>query len=162
MWQMIKLFSRQSTEAPELLSSQLFDQNTTYPAILRDLANAKHEIVIESPFISPRRAEALYPSFRKAAKRGVLLIINTRHPDEHDGEYVHYAAEVITRLQEMGTKVLFTGGHHRKLAIFDRSVLWEGSLNLLSQTDSCEIMRRISSEVLAQEMIRFTGLDKYI
>jgi phosphatidylserine/phosphatidylglycerophosphate/cardiolipin synthase-like enzyme len=159
---MINLFSRPSTDAMELLTSRLYDQNTTYPAFLRDLANAQYEIVIESPFISPKRAQALYPSFRKAAKRGVLLTINTRHPDEHDGVYAHYAADVISRLQEMGAKVLFTGGHHRKLAIFDRSVLWEGSLNLLSQTDSCEIMRRISSEVLAQEMIRFTGLNKYI
>jgi hypothetical protein len=54
------------------------------------------------------------------------------------------------------------GGHHRKLAIIDRRLLWEGSLNMLSQNDSCEIMRRIESNSLATQMIHFARLDKYL
>ena len=159
---MFRLFTRSSTDASDLLSSRLYDETKTYPAFLRDLANARSEVIIESPFISRKRANALYPSFRAAAKRGVLLVISTRHPNEHEGVHARYAAEAISKLQDLGVMVLFTGGHHRKLAIFDRSILWEGSLNLLSQTGSCEIMRRISSVTLAQEMIKFTGLDKFV
>jgi hypothetical protein len=71
------------------------------------------------------------------------------------------ASQAIAVLQDIGAEVLFTGGHHRKLAILDRRVLWEGSLNILSQNDSCEIMRRIESEELAREMYYFVGLDKF-
>ena len=51
-----------------------------------------------------------------------------------------------------------TYGHHRKLAIIDRSILYEGSLNILSQNDSLEIMQRIEPEELARQMIDFMWL----
>jgi hypothetical protein len=58
--------------------------------------------------------------------------------------------------------VLYTAGHHRKLAILDRSILWEGSLNILSQNSSSEIMRRIQSAELAWQMAHFTKLDAHL
>jgi hypothetical protein len=65
-------------------------------------------------------------------------------------------------LQKLGAIVLFTGDHHRKLAIVDQRILYEGSLNILSQNDSCEVMRRIHSEQLAIQMIEFIGIRKFI
>jgi hypothetical protein len=38
-------------------------------------------------------------------------------------------------LQKLGVQVLYTSGHHRKLAIIDREILYEGSLNIPSQND---------------------------
>jgi hypothetical protein len=69
------------------------------------------------------------------------------------------ASIAIHTMQQMGVRVLYTVKHHRKLAIID-DVLWEGSLNILSQNDSCEIMRRIKSRSLVMEMVRFLGLLK--
>ena len=68
----------------------------------------------------------------------------------------------ISTLLDLGVKLLFTGGRHRKLVIIDRSILWEGSLNALSQNSSCEVMRRIESETLAKQMIEFAGLRKFV
>ncbi|MBL8121837.1 hypothetical protein JNM87_03745, partial [Candidatus Saccharibacteria bacterium] len=87
--------------------------------------------------------------------RHIKITVNTRHPSEHNAPYDAQAWEAIHQMQELGIEVLFTGGHHRKLAIFDRAVLWEGSLNALSQNDSCEVMRRIESKQLAHQMIDF-------
>jgi hypothetical protein len=57
---------------------------------------------------------------------------------------------------------LCSGNHHRKLAIIDREILWEGSLNILSQNNSREIMRRIEDAETTQQMFRFLALNKYI
>jgi hypothetical protein len=65
-------------------------------------------------------------------------------------------------LQHMGVQVLYTGYHHRKLAILDRAILYEGSLNILSQNKSSEVMRRIESVSLAWQMVRFTGIDRFL
>jgi len=63
----------------------------------------------------------------------------------------------------MGVQVLLcTGNHHRKLAILDRNILWEGSLNILSQRHSREIMRRIENEELSLEMFNFLKLQKFL
>lgn len=158
---MFRFHARHTAGANDLLTSQLFDQNSFYPALERDLSKATSEVIIESPFISHKRINALYPSFRALAKRGVVIVINTRHPSEHD-EYAPQAAQSLAKLQDLGVKLLYTGGHHRKLAIVDRRILWEGSLNILSQGDSCEIMRRVTSDTLAEQMIRFIGIGRFL
>lgn len=65
-------------------------------------------------------------------------------------------------MQEKDVLVLYTGKLHRKLAIIDNEIMWEGSLNILSQNDSCEIMRRIVSDVLARQTIEFVGIDRFM
>ena len=142
--------------------SRLYDQNTFYAAFERDLLRANSEVIIESPFITERRMRVLMPIFQKLAKRGVNIIINTRHPEEHEGEYIQQATDSIAALQDLGAIVLYTGRLHRKLAIIDRKVFYEGSLNILSYSDSCEIMRRVTSPKKAEELLDFIGLTKYV
>ena len=72
------------------------------------------------------------------------------------------ANEAISALQDIGVLVLYTDTHHRKLAVIDHKILYEGSLNILSQNMSCEIMRRVESAELVAQMTRFVGLDKYL
>ena len=62
----------------------------------------------------------------------------------------------ISYFEGLGAQVLLVkGSHHRKLAIIDQKILWEGSLNILSQSYSREFMRRIDSKVLSREMFTF-------
>ncbi len=157
-----RLLQRFKTPPSDLLTSQLYNEQTFYRAFLRDLNSCISEAVIESPFITSNRVGSLLPIFEKMRSRQVKITVNTRHPSEHDAPYDGQAQEAIERMQEMGIEVLFTGGHHRKLAVLDRRMLWEGSLNILSHYDSCEIMRRIESEELAQQMIDFAKLNKFL
>ena len=72
------------------------------------------------------------------------------------------AEEAVRRLQELDVRVMYTVKHHRKLAIIDDEILWEGSLNILSQNDSCEIMRRSVSAQLANQMLSFIGARRWL
>lgn len=153
---------RKSQDSSSLLSSRLLNQDDFYKTIEKDLAWAQHEVIIESPFLSYKRVNYLLPIFRKLTQRNVRIIINTKPPEKQDVGYQWQAEECIIALQRLGVEVLITGGHHRKLAIIDRQILYEGSLNILSQNESCEIMRRIHSEQLATQMINFIGISKFI
>jgi phosphatidylserine/phosphatidylglycerophosphate/cardiolipin synthase-like enzyme len=152
----------QRVNADDLLVSKLYDQDSFYDAFTKDLKNAKSQVIIESPFMTTRRVNLLIPMFITLRKCGVQLVINTKPIDEHEPGLYAQAEQAIAMLQVLGVLVLFTGGHHRKLAIIDREVVWEGSLNILSQNDSCEIMRRIESKDLAREMLRFIKLGKFL
>lgn len=156
---MINLFNR--TAPTDLLTSKLHDQDSFYPAFIKDLSKCKHEVIIESPFLTRRRLSLLMPVFEKLKSKRVKIIVNTRDPLTCDVEYMRDEAfGVVSKLQHLGVQVLYTGNHHRKLAILDRHILWEGSLNILSQNDSCEVMRRIESTQLAWQMAHFIGIDK--
>src|ERR1700683_709647 len=154
------LFRKQSSEA--LSKSRLFDQSQFYQAFARDLGRCRKEIVIESPFITIKRTATLLPIFRTLERRGVKVVLNTRDPREHDSFMRTEADGALAMLREFGVRILLTGGHHRKLAVLDRKVLWEGSLNILSHADSCEIMRRIESPTLANEMLSFTRIKSHL
>lgn len=159
---MFSFFQKNRIGAPELLISGLYSNDTFYKEFARDLNRCRSEVIIESPFIARKRINMLMPLIQKARKRGVRVIVNTRDPREHGSPFNAYAIDALVELEEMGARVFFTGGHHRKLAIFDRAILWEGSLNILSQNDSCEIMRRTHSLELAAQMIKFIKLDKLL
>jgi len=157
---MFRLFSR-TTDTQGLCTSRLFNNETFYKTFTSDLRYTRRRVYIESPFITKRRIDELLPIIEGLRYRGIEVTVNTRCPDEHDGEYIGQATDGIEAMQELGVRVLYTVRHHRKLAVID-DVLWEGSLNILSQNDSCEVMRRIVSSALADEMLRFTGAAKYV
>lgn len=142
-------------------SSQLYDQTTFYKAFVHDLQHARSRVIIESPFITKRRMMMLLPIIRRLRVKRVHVIINTKPFEEHEQTYQNQAMWAVGVMQDIGVEVLMTGGHHRKLAIIDDDVLWEGSLNILSQNDSCELMRRIHSTESVKEMVLFTGIKKW-
>jgi phosphatidylserine/phosphatidylglycerophosphate/cardiolipin synthase-like enzyme len=146
----------------ELSTTTLFNQNTFYPAFQKTLHSCRQELIIESPFITMKRINSLLSEFTRLRQQSVNIIVNTRPPEEHDEYLRSQAEEAVELLLSMDVQILYTGGHHRKLAIIDRKILWEGSLNILSQNDSCEIMRRTESDKLASEMINFTGIRTFI
>jgi phosphatidylserine/phosphatidylglycerophosphate/cardiolipin synthase-like enzyme len=157
---MFSILKRQNGQT-DLIGSKLFSDSDFYPAFQKDLQKCQHEVIIESPFMTRRRLDSLLPILQKLKARRVRVIINTRDPLSCDDNYMREdASRAISTLQHMGVQVLFTGKHHRKLAILDRNILWEGSLNILSQNDSCEIMRRTESTPLAWQMIQFIVIDK--
>jgi phosphatidylserine/phosphatidylglycerophosphate/cardiolipin synthase-like enzyme len=156
---MLGIFRKPS--ASHLLTSKLYDNQAFYPALERDLLSCKQNVLIESPFLTTRRLNTLRPVLRKLVSRGVRIVVNTRDPHEHEGILLYEAQQSVAILQGMGVEVLYTGNHHRKLVICDRTILWEGSLNVLSQNTSCEVMRRIASQELAVQMLKFIKLEKY-
>lgn len=147
----------------ETFRSELFNNDTFYAAFARDLRGSFEEVIIESPFITLRRLRVLLPIFSQLINRGVSAVVNTRDPREEDNAFWSREAQIaIDLLQRTGVTVLYTVGHHRKLAIIDNHILWEGSLNILSQHDSCEVMRRIASEQEAARMKDFINLTQFL
>ena len=140
---------------------QMYDEQSFYRAFQKDLYSARKSVIIESPFITLRRIEELLPVITKLRRKGVSVTVNTRNPIEHEEEYEMQALIAVEKLQGLGVKVLYTVKHHRKLAIIDGMVAWHGSLNILSQHDSCEIMWRVASEGIADQLLGFIKLTKY-
>lgn len=158
-----KRSNRSNNASPDLATSILYDEATFYKQFILDLSAVSEEVIIESPFISSKRMSKLRPIFEKLINKGVKVFVLTRNPKEHSEEYEIQSEDEIRYFESIGVQVLLcVGNHHRKLAILDRKILWEGSLNILSQTYSREIMRRIDSESLSDEMFKFLKLGKWV
>ena len=138
----------QNTPPSDLAVSILYDERTFYNRFRQDLSEAKREVIIESPFITASRLDTFKLLFEKLVKKGVEIIIITKDPQELDLLLSEQSEAGIRYFESLGAQVLLCEGHHRKLAMVDRNILWEGSLNILSQTHSREFMRRIESKKL--------------
>jgi phosphatidylserine/phosphatidylglycerophosphate/cardiolipin synthase-like enzyme len=146
-----------------MIKTSLHDEKTFYRAFLIDLETSQKEVIIESPFITSERMRLLWPSLRGLIKRGVKVYIVTRDPREHTEDYEDQSEIQIQELEAVGIQVfLCRGNHHRKLAIIDRKILWEGSLNILSQIKSREFMRRLEGGGFAGDLFHFIGYEKYL
>jgi len=143
--------------------SSLFDEKSFYPAFTVDLENSKREVIIESPFITTERMTTLWPVFLGLIDRKVKVYIMTRSPVEHTLIYAQQSEIEIQKMEAVGIQVLLcVGNHHRKLAIIDRNIAWEGSLNILSQTKSREIMRRLEGDGFAVDLFNFIGYERFL
>ncbi len=153
---------RHKTSPDDLLTSKLYDETCFYHAFLKDLRSCEREVIIESPYMTTRRVEIFIPILRKLVKKGVKVRINTRYPGHHDKLLRIQAYQATKKLQHIGVRVkYFNDYNHRKICVVDGRILWEGSLNILSQCRSKEIMRRIESKELTGQMIRFLGLKRF-
>ena len=145
------------------IDSELHDESSFFSAFSKDFKAAKREVVIESPFMTKRRASELAPLCRRIIQKGVSVSIYTRNPSDHDTGLREQALIAMDILKTAGVKVISCNDmRHRKLAIIDGQILWEGSLNMLSHSNSREMMRRSVSEKLCDEMFQFTGIKKTI
>ncbi len=144
---------------PNVVPSILYDESTFYQAFLKDLESSRKEVIIESPFITSTRMKKFYPAFKKMLDRRTKVLIITRDPADIDAKTRDFATNEILQMADMGIDItLLKGSHHRKLAIIDRSITWEGSLNILSQNNSMEIMRRIDGTQTAEQLLKFLKL----
>ena len=153
-------FRKAQNPSPDITESILYDETTFYNQFERDLEKAQKEVIIESAYITVPRVRKLQPIFEKLVARGVGIIIITKNPEEHDEVMSEQSEAGISYFEGLGAQVLLCEGHHRKLSLIDRSILWEGSLNILSQTHSREFMRRIESKKLTEEMFKFLKYDQ--
>lgn len=157
-----KRFKTHTQSSPEWTNSILADEKSFYYRFSRDLLKAKHEVIIDSPYITIPRLRSLKSTFELLIERGVEIFIFTKPPEEQDEVMYKQSEAGIRYFETLGVQVLLCVGHHRKLAMIDRKLLWEGSLNILSQTQSREIMRRIESKTLTEEMFDFLKLGRFI
>lgn len=159
--ELLRKFAKSPEITEEMVGSKLFDEGDFYGQFISDLLKAEHEVIIDSPYMTTKRVDELYKYFEQLKSKGIDMYVITRVATEQSGKMQYYSETEIERLTKLGVKVLpFVGKIHRKIAIIDRKILWEGSLNILSQSDSREIMRRFDGAGSAQQMMTFLKLDK--
>jgi hypothetical protein len=150
-------------KASELQSIDLYNENTFYKALTTDMLAAKKEVIIYSPFVSKFRTDFLKPTIEKLIDRNIDIFIFTRPIEEYDSIMQPQIECALKRLEELGVCIFYPGRYiHQKVAIIDREVLWEGSLNILSHRASNEMMRRTAHGESATQVMQYIGLNDQI
>ncbi|MEI6143970.1 MAG: phospholipase D-like domain-containing protein [Candidatus Berkelbacteria bacterium] len=147
----------------ESSSIDLYNEHTFYKALTADMLTAKSEVIIYSPFVSKFRTDFLKPTIEKLIDRNIDIFIFTRPIEEYENIIQPQIECALKRLEELGVCIFYPGRYiHQKVAIVDREVLWEGSLNILSHRASNEMMRRTADGESATQVMSYIGLNDQI
>ncbi len=141
-------------------TTTIYNERTFYPAFIKDVLKAEKEVIIYSPFITKYRADFFRKTFVRLRIKDIKLFIFTRPIGEHE-EYVQEEARAATQIYEsLGARVFFLEGSiHEKIAVIDKKILWIGSMNILSQRSSRELMTRVEDEDFTAQVISHLNLD---
>ena len=155
-----KLISKGQIEAD---STQIIvTQDDFYSLLLDDIDYAKSRVVIYSPFLTQNRMAELQPSFLSAVEKGVQIFVITKPLQERGKRFQEHFRYLEHTLEDWGVIVIHKRGMHEKLVIVDDKILWSGSLNPLSYSDTQEIMERRVSKTIIQEYSQIIRLDKLL
>jgi len=139
----------------------LYNEKTFYRSFIKDMLNADKEVIIYSPFISKFRSDFFSKTMKKLRRRNIDIFIFTRPIEEHEYFMQSEIKCALSDYEEMGATIFYLPGSiHEKVAIIDRKTLWEGSLNILSQRTSREMMRRTFDGKKAKEVMTYLGTNK--
>ena len=122
-----------------------------YEAFERDLLNAKSKVLIASPFTTPETTLRWMPIFRDLRANDVEIVGLTRPTDEKSNP--NASLKIHAELEEVFKELRPISKMHEKLSVIDGTIVWLGSLNILSHHSATEIMLRIESPYFAQSII---------
>lgn len=141
-------------------NTAVFNEKDFWSAFRSDLNATQDQAMIVSPFLTVKRCGFFLDQFANLVARGIKLTVYTKPVDEHPQRHMVKEAEtVVGQLQNIGVTVVQRSMMHQKVAIIDDRISWEGSLNLLSQNDSLEHMRRLEGTAFANEVRKNLRLD---
>jgi phosphatidylserine/phosphatidylglycerophosphate/cardiolipin synthase-like enzyme len=131
----------------------IFDNTTFLPVYKNDLLNAAREILIVSPFVTKRRVSQMLPFLVAAQDRKVRTVVVTRPAADFREKDRPALEETLTLLYAAGVHVAYKSNIHQKFAVFDQSIIWYGSINLLSFGRAEESIMRLENPGIADELL---------
>ena len=127
-----------------------FRASECFDAIGWDLEKAVRRIEIFCPFLNEVSVHHWLARLRRPLARGVQVTVHTREPSKP------YQRGLYEQLEHAGCRMVRRPAMHEKVVIVD-DVLWHGSMNVLGYGRSTDLMVRMTSRVLCEQVIRMVA-----
>ena len=146
------------TDKQEIINS-IFDSQNYFDIFGEDVISAAGSVVISSPSFSYKKVNWLCSESDQLLQRGVSIVILTIAPEDYpeDGRDQHKSH--IEHLISAGVNVITRHKYRERFAIIDKSLVWYGSMTLLSNEKEDDSMMRINNPAIAEELLEFVLLS---
>lgn len=139
------------------VTNSIFDSIGYWAVFEKDVLSAAKSIVISSPFLSSRKVYWLIEQSVILQKRGIIITVFSLSPEKYPEDGREHHIELLNRLAAAGIRVKTQSHCHERYAAIDRSLVWYGSMNLLSRGKEEDSLMRIVSPEIAVELLELGG-----
>ena len=149
------------------MTSSIYSEEEFWPVFKIDLQRARGRVIIQSPFVTPRRLKLLMKDIHALSVQGVIFCFHIQRPyllepDVAVTDYDKMQEQIrdeqfqhsLRILKMLDIHVNIRPDIHQKFAVVDGDVLYEGSLNILSYNNTEEHMRRFDDVDETERIIR--------
>ena len=143
--------------------SQLLDRQKVFDSIFdgesyaevfgADLMSAKSEIVVSSPGLGSKKVWKFIHDVVPLQERGVRITVLTLASSSYAEDAAAHHEELIASLSGAGITVKCADSCREHFAVIDRTLVWYGSMNLLSREKEDDSMMRLESAQIAEELL---------
>ena len=144
----------------QTVKRSIFDSEDYWDTFTKDILSAGKSVIISSPTLGSKSTHWLINQVDLQLTRGVRFIVSALSPDSYPEEGREHHVQLIRELQDAGIRVITHSLCHTRCAIIDQSIVWYGSLNLLSNPKEGENLMRIESPAIAQELLEISCVAK--
>ena len=131
----------------------IYDSDSYRPIFEQDLREAAASVIISSPTLSRKRVEQLLALVRPGQENGLKVAVITWHPDVYRYGKDEHRLALLESLRTGGCEVRFAQDNCLHFAVIDETVVWYGSMNLLSRDDVEDNIMRLESREIAEELL---------
>lgn len=131
--------------------TDIHDERQFYDTFADHLRTARHSIWIWAPWTATRTLSVL-PLLADAVDRGVTIVVFVRDPSD-PGQKSAAWQEYLNQLRQVVTTVVEVHTMHQKVVVIDERLVLLGSLNVLSQSNSREVMLVMHGECFARKLL---------
>ena len=142
----------------QVVGSSIFDWKSYLDVFDNDINSSQSEIVISSPGLGSRKVRNFIKDAAPLQEKGIRIAVMTLSPSAYPEDAAEHQTEMIAELQSVGITVRRLDKCREHFAVIDNSIVWYGSMNLLSREKEEDSMMRIENESIAQELL-LKGID---
>lgn len=142
------------------INNSIFDYLNYQDAYRHDLCNAKKEIVISSPGVGKSKSEQLISMVQKILVCGVHVSVLTLPYYVYPETFRPHISQILSSLEKAGIQVCQKPGCHEHFAVIDRTVVWYGSMNLISREREDDNLMRVTDARIAEELLEIGFEEK--
>lgn len=140
----------------QIITNSIFGSDNYRVAFEKDILSAAKSIVISSPFLGSKITNWLIDQADNLQTRGVWIYVISLSSDRYPEDGREHHMELLQSLRGAGIQILTPLHCYERFAIIDQSIVWYGSMNLLSNAKVDDNLMRITSSSIAQELLELT------
>ncbi|WP_405393492.1 phospholipase D-like domain-containing protein [Microbispora hainanensis] len=135
------------------------DERSFYETFTARLAEARHSVWLWSPWVA-RRVRAILPALKEAVARGVRVTVFVRDPSDSLQQKERFA-DCLAELRSIVPAVIEVNDMHQKIVVIDERLVMLGSLNVLSQHRTREVMVTMRGGHFARKILQHEHAEDF-
>lgn len=134
-------------------ANAIFDNYNFMTVFGNDIAAAKSDIVVVSPYMTKKRLGQMLNIFSAGINNGAKITIITKPETDYKDRDKPGFKDMVQSIRNMGGAIVFKSDVYQKFAVIDQRITWYGNINILGFGLAEESIMRLDSINIANELI---------